>query len=344
MGKRYSYISLIAAVSCLAVVILHANGCFWSFSTEWYWKIANVIECLAYFAVPCFFMISGATLMDFRERYSLKQYFLKRIQKTVIPFVFWSFAGLAYQILVAKTVRKADLGVLFVYNGIARTSFTGIYWFFVTLFGVYLCIPLFAAVQKEARKEIFTYVAIAGFIINSVIPFLIRLTGKEIAWPISLQVASGALLYIPTGYLLHEYEISRKVRIVLYSLAAVGLLTHFAGTYALSVKAGGIVETFKGYYNVPCVLYAVGIFTFFRCNGEKIMRFAPVQKAVTLISGYSFAIYLMHWYLLDLLRRVFDIDTKLMAYRIGAPILVVAICMGITFVLQKIPFVKRIVP
>ena len=154
MTKKISYISLINAVSCIAVVVLHTNGCFWQFSKERYWKTANLIECLAYFAVPCFFMITGATLLNYREKYSMAQFFKKRILKTFIPFVFWSLIGLAYA-LYRKNVLLSSLTVQYVYNGIVRTSFVGVYWFFISLFGMYLCIPLFAAVKEEARRQVF---------------------------------------------------------------------------------------------------------------------------------------------------------------------------------------------
>lgn len=73
--KNIDYISLLSVISAFAVVSLHTNGCFWEFSTKRYWFTANILECLWYFAVPVFFMISGSTLIDFRKRYNLRTYF-----------------------------------------------------------------------------------------------------------------------------------------------------------------------------------------------------------------------------------------------------------------------------
>ena len=56
--NRIEYISLASVLSAIAVVYLHANGCFWDFSTSRYWITANMIESIFYFAVPIFFMIS----------------------------------------------------------------------------------------------------------------------------------------------------------------------------------------------------------------------------------------------------------------------------------------------
>ena len=61
--KCRQYITVLSVLSALAVVFLHANGCFWGFSYEPYWLTANVIESVFYFAVPVFFMDSGANLL-----------------------------------------------------------------------------------------------------------------------------------------------------------------------------------------------------------------------------------------------------------------------------------------
>lgn len=47
-------------------------------------------ETVFYFVVPIFFMISGATLMDYRDRYNTKDFFIKRGLCTFIPFIVWS--------------------------------------------------------------------------------------------------------------------------------------------------------------------------------------------------------------------------------------------------------------
>ena len=79
---KIEYLDVLNVIAMFAVVMLHANGCFWTYSTDRYWFEANIIESVMYFGVPVFFMISGATLLDYRERYSTKDFFIKRIKKT----------------------------------------------------------------------------------------------------------------------------------------------------------------------------------------------------------------------------------------------------------------------
>ena len=83
--NRQIYISLARVLCAFAVVTIHANDCFKEFNIEGCWGIANAIETGLFFAVPVFMMITGATLMDYSERYSTKEYFIKRIQKDSNP-------------------------------------------------------------------------------------------------------------------------------------------------------------------------------------------------------------------------------------------------------------------
>ena len=94
--KRKVYLDYLNVLSAFAVVMLHTNNVFWTFSYNRYWLSANIIESVFYFAVPIFFMISGATLIDYSKRYSTKTFLKKRFSKTLIPFLFWSILALVY--------------------------------------------------------------------------------------------------------------------------------------------------------------------------------------------------------------------------------------------------------
>ena len=153
MTKR-KYITFLNVFSALAVVLLHANSCFWGFSYEKYWISANVIESVFYFAVPVFFMISGATLLDYNKRYSTITFFKKRIAKTLIPFVAWSIIGLFYMIYTGR-VLIADIGERWLINSFFNTNIISIYWYFIPQFAVYMLIPFIAAIPAEKRKAPF---------------------------------------------------------------------------------------------------------------------------------------------------------------------------------------------
>ena len=336
------YISLLSVASCFAVVLMHTNGCFWSFSaTERYWKTANIIESIFYFAVPVFFMISGATLVDYSDRYSTKIFFTKRIKKTVIPFVVWSLIGIVFSCLVLKTVDPADVGKKFMINSVLDASVVSYYWFFPSLFCVYLCMPLFTAVEKSKRKSSFTYLVIAGYFINALIPFLKKLFSLDVSFPISVYVASNYLVFVAMGYLLSHYDCTKKQKVCIYVMSSIALLAHIVGTYILSMEAGTSIRTFK---NVAISLpYASGIFLFLKTHGNRIMD-GITGKIVNFLKQYTFSIYLLHWFVIKGLNCMFTFHTKSMLYRLGMPFVVIPICVVLTMILRKIPIVKHIVP
>ena len=95
------YISVLNCVSCVAVVLLHTNGIFWSHPSGELWISANFIETYFYWAVPIFFMISGATLMDYRERYTTAEFYKNRIKDSssirVLEFDFRNVYGIYFR-------------------------------------------------------------------------------------------------------------------------------------------------------------------------------------------------------------------------------------------------------
>lgn len=342
-GKIF-YLSLASVISAFAVVMLHTNGCFWTFSAERYWKTANIIETVMYFAVPVFFMMTGATLMEYRERYTTKQFFVKRIEKALVPFLIWSVVGVVYLCLTGALVPEFSAGFLkTALLGIANSKIISIYWFFISLFTVYLCIPLFASVEKELREKIFTYVVAVAFFFNWLIPFLCQVFDIAYTSRVAVPVALDYLMYVLLGYLLHKKTLKPVHRGIVYVLGLGGLGMHMAGTYFLSMNEGYVVQLFKGYTKVPCLLYSVAVFVLIKEIGGRIRN----EKVIRLVEGlgsYTFAVYLMHYYVMDIMVRLLDIDVKSIVYRVGAPFVIFAICMGIAWCLRKVPVLRKIVP
>lgn len=342
--NRIEYISLASVLSAIAVVYLHANSCFWDFSTSRYWITANIIESIFYFAVPIFFMISGAMLIDFNKRYSLKEFFKKRIAKTVIPFIIWSFIGLLIEIYYIKSVNLSSVNITYIINGLINGNLVQVYWFFIPLFCIYLSIPVFSFIPEENKKSILIYVATFSFILNMMIPFIISVFNLPINFPISMIVGGGSLFFSLVGYLLHKYEISRKYRLILYLISILGLSLHFFGTYYLSIQAGEVIKTFKGFTSVPSTLYSIGVFVLIKYDLIKIMKVNIINKIVHFLDFYTFGIYLIHWYLLEFLRITFNINNTSIIYRLFSPIIVLIMSVLIIYIIRKIPIVKNIIP
>lgn len=340
-----AYLTLASVICACSVVFLHANNAYWTFSaTERYWWTGNIIDGIFYFAVPVFFMITGSTLLDFYKRYDIGTYFKKRVTKTVIPYLFWSLFGLGLQIYYLETIDPAEVDWIYIANGLSDGSLVAGYWFFPTLFGVYLSIPLFAAVSEDMRKRVFTYVSVTAFIVCILKSFLEDIFESPVLVPLSITVGSGYLFFIVTGYLISHYEIPGRLRKVIYGLGIAGLMMDIVGTYLWSMEAGSVDRTFKGYTNVPSVLYATAAFVFFRQNGNRILEIPWIRKIVGFLGGYTFSIYLLHRFIIWVVTDWFSMDIFRLRYRLLMPFPVIAIAVAVTALIRKIPILKRLLP
>lgn len=353
------YISVMNVLAAISVVILHSNVSFWLDRSKPYWTVSNVIESVFYFAVPVFFMLSGATLMDYHDRYSTKEFFKKRFKKTMIPFLAWSVVGLLWSyrkvlwaMLTGEPNNGLDWTFVKVANGIINTKFRDIYWFFIPLFCIYLVMPLFAAVKKERREKIFTYIIGISLVINFVIPFGLSLlkhyANIDFGWTYKIYVGFEYLYFVLVGYMIHKREIKLKFRLLIYAAALAGLLAHILGTY-FETKAdpnGYVSSLYKGYYNLPCVLYSPGVFLLVKQLAGRI-RSPKTIKVFTFLQGYTFPIYLIHRYFLDVFEEnlhLVHIERASLLYVIPATVLALILSILTTMLLRKIPGLRRIVP
>lgn len=358
-NSSFVYISVLNVIAAVSVVILHANVSFWLDKSKPYWATANVIESVFYFAVPVFFMLSGATLIDYQERYSTKDFFKKRAKKALIPFLAWSVIGLlwAYRkvlwaMLIGEPNKGLDWTFLKVANGIINTKFRDIYWFFIPLFCIYMVIPLFASVTKEKRVKIFTYICGVALAVNFVIPFALSLLKHyaqiNFGWTYKIYVGFEYLFYVLVGYVIHKRDIKLKFRLIIYAAALAGLLVHILGTY-YETKAnpgGTVVSFYKGYYNLPCVLYSTGIFLLVKQLAGRI-KSRKVIKAFTYLQGYTFPIYLIHRYFLDVFEenlKLVNMERASLHYVVLATLLALILSILTTVILRKIPVLRHIVP
>lgn len=336
---KKNYITILSVLSAVSVIFLHTNVCFWKFSNDITWFSANIIECIFYFAVPIFFMITGANLIDYNKKYSTKEYAIKRITRTVIPFVVWSFIALICKIIMGQ-INTHNLSVLSLYNGLMNTQFNEIYWFFIPLFSVYLCIPLFSHVEDNKKKFVFSYLVLIGFTLNVLLPFINALFDYKLAIPITVPVVFDYLLYCLIGYLLDKNDLNKSKRIIIYILGILGLITHIYGTYKYSIIKGNIDLTFKGYTNVPCMLYSISIFVFIKYLFKNIKNI----KIIDYLGKFTFEFYLIHRIIIWIIDYVYKPNIFSLSYRLGLPFILVPICIFITVILRKLPIVKKIVP
>lgn len=116
-------------VCCGVIIVLHNTCNIFDDYAEGR-LAALVINCFTAFAVPCFFMLSGAYLL--RKTHSIQETVFQRVPRTFVPVLFW---GGVY-IFVEGDLRIERFLLLPFQESTAHL------WFMYSLFGIYMLLPL----------------------------------------------------------------------------------------------------------------------------------------------------------------------------------------------------------
>lgn len=75
--NRIIYFDVLNILAIFAVIAMHCNGIVHGNPLVRAWNSSLLVDCVFYWAVPIFFMLSGATLIKYRERYDTKHFLRK---------------------------------------------------------------------------------------------------------------------------------------------------------------------------------------------------------------------------------------------------------------------------
>lgn len=338
MTERKTYISILGVIACFCVVTMHVNNMQSAFSYDRHWASWVVIEGLCNFAVPVFFMISGANLIGYRERYHTTTFFRKRFRKAVVPFVVWSLFGMCYDICLHGVQGRSAAGLLL---GIINVDYVSTYWFFIPLFMAYLTIPVLARIEE--KQKTFSYMILVGTVIEFALPYLAMRNGVFYNEYLHVPMCSGWMIYLLIGYFMDRYEIKKASRILIYVLGSLGVLLIVFGTLHASYQAGYYYGGFKGFINIPILFYASAVFLLFkRLSGTKAECF--LYKIAKPFVGATFGIYLIHRIFIEILIKFFPSNTTGLAFRLSGSLCVFLVSAVVVKIMQKIPLLRHIVP
>lgn len=339
-------VDILNILACVAVIFLHVNGAVWAFSYERYWTTSLVIECVFFWAVPVFFMLSGATLMDYRQRYNTGTFFKRRFSKTLIPFLFWSFISILWAIFSQHSLPIETLTDWRSFiDAVFNTKGLSIYWFFIPLFALYLCFPLLSSIPEKARKSVFGFAFVYAFISTSCLPLLFSILSIPYNSAITSPLNGGGyLMFVLLGYLLTHITLTKRQALLVYLLGAFGLLLRYVGTLMRSYAIGSIDQLFYGYSNFPSVVLAAAVFLWFWRKDWSFFSTPSRIRILRTISGASFGIYLIHFYFLRFFVDFFALDMRSWIWRIFGVPLVYLISLLAVLIMKKIPLIKRLVP
>ena len=322
--ERKNSIDLLRIISAVAIVIIHTVSTPVAHITEdideFLWCNLFFIRTAVKWAVPVFFMITGYCLLK-KPSLTYKYIFTHIWKYVCVLFT----VGLSYALMAEffeyRTINLAIFGQA-ILNVIAGDLWDHM-WFVYAIIGIYLVMPVIHRFMYQDRQNGLILTALL-FAFNVLIPTF------EDFLPVGVQLPfDGYLFYVCMGGLLAQQEPSKKWTAAIYlsGILALGWLILFWGYWDL------------GYCHLAVCAMAVSVFLLVsRLNVKS-------GKLLLGLSGCTWGVYLIHPFFINVAVKVLEIDVltsyayvKLLALLLA----VLAVSFGCTFVLRKIPLVKKL--
>lgn len=337
MKKRILYYDILNIACCLCMIALHHNGVVFSFSDTSAWRQSLVVECVCYWAVPVFMMLSGANLLNYRKKYTTTMFMKKRIQRTVIPWMAWSIILLFWKIQTSQLTLES-YSLVNILNIVVNNKVESVYWFFTPLFACYLTIPILSILID--RRKVLWYIVIINFFFCSILPVLPLVTG--VYWNISVPFTENMIIFVVLGYLLSTQNLVKQWRISLYVLGAVSVIFRYVYTLIHSLANNTLDTSIKGYQVFHSVFLAVAIFELAKnIDWEKIIPSSWKEK-ISKLASYTFGIYLIHQVIMYYELKILHLSSSSFLWRIPCILVTYVISATVVCIICKIPLLKKI--
>ena len=305
---RYTFINALNVLSCIAVVGLHVSLPVFTPARTTSWFIAVWFQACCIFAVPIFFLISGMNLLCYRERYSTQEFFSKRLRRVGGALIGGSVLCYAVYCLLPEGFYGAEAYAA----GPSLTDFVSrfltnqindVYWFLYKIIYLYLLTPLISLALPNRR--LMRYLICLTLIASVGIPLLANLGVDEslfnslFSWPLFKD--TSLLYFLLGGYIGRFHDCTDNRSLVIPGLSFLSS-TALMGIWGLAANGWFGDSAAAAYVSYPisvasplCLTQALSLFVL--CQKlEPRFKMAPnaVLKAVSVLSGASLTVYLVH--------------------------------------------------
>lgn len=325
---------------------------------SWSYVVLTVMTRLCRLAVPIFCMISGALFLNPRRKFDWQKHFKKTIPRMILIYIVWS---LLYALLAASTIAKS--GDEF-WNEFISKSFSGCWhlWYLKMVIAAYLLVPLFRKITENRKLTEYTVKLIifglSMLTLGSIVELIaLKTSGNIVTDGIKnamngsvVHVVSfyliGYLVYFFVGYYLATERFTKRERRLIYILGALGLImtivfpiaqTRVEGVFDYGVKGHGLED-------IGMFFYSAAAFVWVR---EVVRRQKKTPRLVAFMAKHSLGVYILHAAPLILICHFFTIPVwhlwSMLVVIPGSVLIVYAISLLLSWLLSKIPLVKKVV-
>ena len=315
--NRESNFDLLRILSAFAVVMLHVSGGFLQIdemkvSTNCHFPIM-LINHLVRFAVPCFFMLSGAFVLA-DERNANYKYFYKKSFRNIgissvifcMLYVIFGVAKLLAGVFIFKRhgIDHVLLGLISAFKNIVTGNPYYHLWYLFTLLGLYLAVPFVIRLAADLRGggvNLYGNISVVFLALASVS----YITSEQILkWDIGWQFCF--LSYFLMGYKLRKWGMERKNNRTAFLLILAGFAVNAGLAYVNYLRGLKGLPVDASYYADNPVSYGplAPIEVIASCLVFAGFSVLDIKKDFSKLAGYTFLIYLIHAGVWDVISTV----------------------------------------
>lgn len=325
----YDYLRIIAT---FMVVLLHGSVVFLNGDNTALYIVAKEINTLCLLSVPCFFMLSGALLLDGKSETPLKSLRI-RLTKQGVPFLVWSLVYVFARI----ALKKIPFGIQ-AFTSLLQEPAYYQFWFMYTLLAIYLLTPIISALVQNINRTVYRYMLGIWLLFSVFQPLLAECFPVfRLSKHVDLVLCGGYVGYFLLGHYLKRYGNAVSGKTAGWLLAG-GCLLAVVATWCEFVFAGEKnLELFSGTYLSPTVvLMTSGAFLLFQNK-----TFRP-KKWITELSDISIGIFYVHMLVITAFEYVgFSGSDNLLICLLKSVVAFVVSAL-ISFGISKIPGLRRV--
>lgn len=346
--NRVMYLDVLRVVATIAVIVIHVSCGHW-FELDYNsyeWQVLNFWDACSRWAVPIFFMVSGALLLDSTVEKKGNKYVLNKIKRLLVAFVAWSFVYALYFNLfniegVLVDIIKGPLH----------------FWFIFSIIGIYLVLPILRNIVNDERST--RYFIILGTVFNIILPFILEtipsIAGDvvlnnsfysavmQVYYHLKVYPVMGYVLYFVLGYYMkREYEKHVSNRIIVVGI--IGVVATVVGTYIISLVVGTPSAVLYEYFSPTVFGASIGVYELAKRIATKQLK-RSVLKYIVILSRYSFSIFLSHYIVVKVVTLSWLKEGNLTfnpAFSVPfITVLVFAVSLGISIIIDRIPVLRK---
>lgn len=325
--QREAGFDIVRVIASVALVFLHVSVPVFS-KYNYGWDAALTFNSFSRICVPLFFMLSGALLT---RKETNAHDTLNRVYKIIFVLFFWSYF---YLICLQATGAQVNFSPLNILAGPVIFHF----WYFYSLVGVYLFIPVLGLLIRSRIDIQLMYLAV-WFIGSSLIPTT-RDLGVNVPFGFDLSAFPLYAGYAFAGAFFANYKSTNRYILISLAIFFCASILTLIGTQQLSHNERQAVETIFAYRSPLVVIAAISAFFALKGIGDRSKVNLPF---LPFFASNVVGVFILHIFYISLLGRLGIVAGNMDPW-IGIPVVSVLtwlLSIATSAMIRSLPIVGR---